>query len=201
VRVLLTGFGPFGSVVDNPSAAIARALDGERVSGREVRALVLPPSFVRARALVSAALEAHEVDLLLHLGVAETSAAFRVERVGRNRDAARIADVDGARPSGAIVEDAPEVLPVSIDLTAVVAALHASGEAAAASDDAGAYVCNHVLFTSLVRARVAARGRSGRLRVGFLHVPPAPESTIASLPHAVPLARQVAAVRAALPVC
>ena len=43
--VLVTGFEPFGGDVVNPSAEIARALDGRVIAGRSVIGAVLPCVF------------------------------------------------------------------------------------------------------------------------------------------------------------
>jgi pyrrolidone-carboxylate peptidase len=48
---LVTGFGPFLDVVDNPSGALARALDGSRIGPWRVVGMELPVSTARAPAL------------------------------------------------------------------------------------------------------------------------------------------------------
>lgn len=153
MRVLLTGFGPFGEVVSNPTERIARALGG----------VVLPTSFARAETMLFERLSGH--DAVLMLGVAETSEHVRIELVGRNHDQARIPDVDGAQPVGAIVEDGPEVLPVTLDVAAVEGAIADTGLRPQRSDSAGAYVCNHLLY------RVLHRLQGTSTRAGFLHLP------------------------------
>jgi pyroglutamyl-peptidase len=153
VRVLVTGFGPFGEVVSNPTERAARALGG----------LVLPTSFARAPVLLADALPGY--DVVLMLGVAESSETFRVETRGLNRDDARIADVDGERPVGPIVAGGPEALPVTVDVARMREAIAGVGLPSALSESAGAYVCNRVLFSTLHRLQ------AGDVRAGFLHVP------------------------------
>lgn len=163
MRVLLTGFGPFGEVVSNPTERLTRHFAGR------VDTLALPTSFARAARGLREALRHRvgpELDVVLMLGVAESAEAVHVETVGRNRDDARIADVDGAQPRGAIVDDGPEVLPVTIDVARVHRSLVAAGVAARLSDSAGAYVCNHLLYSTLLHLR------DTRTRAGFLHLPP-----------------------------
>ncbi len=197
-RVLLTGFGPFGEVIANPTEAIVRALDGARVDSsagaRTIEALALPTSFERARRLVAGRRGEGSYDAIVMLGVAETSAAFHVESVGRNEDRARIPDVDGARPVRRIDDGAPDTLPVTIDVDALVDALAREGVPVERSDSAGAYVCNHVLFTTLLHLQ----RRGVPTRAGFLHVPPCPRTHVVARPHAIALDAQIAAVRACL---
>ncbi|MBL8719311.1 MAG: hypothetical protein JNL79_25215 [Myxococcales bacterium] len=164
-RVLVTGFGPFGRVVDNPSARLATSAVG-------VDSIVLPTSFARAPAMLRAATEGKGYDVVLLLGVAEGQPEFGVERCGRNVVSARIPDVDGAMPVGVVVEGAPEVIAVTLDVARVHGALRAPSRL---SDSAGTYVCNALLFHAL-HAAVAPR-------VGFLHVPPDEQTLATPSPH------------------
>ena len=45
-RALVTGFGPFLDVSDNPSGRIARAVNGARVDGLALHGLELPVRFL-----------------------------------------------------------------------------------------------------------------------------------------------------------
>lgn len=179
MRVLLSGFGPFGEVTSNPTERLARRFGG----------VALPTSFARAPRQLFEQVDRH--DVVLMLGVAESSEDFRVETLGHNRDAARIVDVDGEQPRGAIVEGGPDTLPVTIDAEGMLAAIRRAGLAASLSPSAGAYVCNRLLYVTLHRLQGAAT------RAGFLHVP-ADRDT-----HAMPRTERafdqlVAAVEAAL---
>lgn len=182
MRVLVTGFGPFGRVEDNPSARLATAAATR--TGAE--ALVLPTSFARAPAALRDAAR-RGFDAMLLLGVAETESELRVETCGHNVVAARIADVDGAQPSGALVPGAAEVLPVTLSPTRLLAALAAPAHL---SDTAGAYVCNALLFHALHERLAPA--------IGFLHVPPDERTFAAATPNAVPFEAQLAAVARAI---
>lgn len=153
LRVLLTGFGPFGEVVSNPTERLVAHFGG----------LVLPTSFERAPRLLFERMFDH--DVVLMLGVAESSEEFRVERLGRNVDDARIVDVDGAQPKGVIVADGPETLSATIDVERVRDAIERVGQRSSLSASAGAYVCNRVLYSVLHRLQ------GTNTRAGFLHVP------------------------------
>jgi len=168
VKVLVTGFGPFGNIVDNPTTRLTKVFDGERIAGRDVVGLALPTSFARAPELLAEKLASEKFDALLMLGVAEAAHAVRIERFARRRRTARMPDVDGAMPA---VLDGPEVLPVTVDVDALDRALEGFG--AELSDDAGAYVCNHTLYAMLGSAR--------GVRIGFLHLPP-DERTLKTIP-------------------
>jgi pyroglutamyl-peptidase len=136
-------------------------------------------------------------DLVLMLGVAQTSPVWCVERFGTNFDGGSRADVDGSAPPPRVISfEAPERLPVSVPVEALVVALDRAGLPVRASDSAGGYLCNHVLFTALHYMRII--GHSAR--AGFLHVP-ADERTLASGSGGgpvFPFSRHVEAVRTAL---
>ena len=51
--ILLTGFEPFGTYTENPSADVAKALDGRAVGASLVRSAVLPVDHSRAAARVA----------------------------------------------------------------------------------------------------------------------------------------------------
>lgn len=165
MRLLLTGFGPFGAIVDNPTERLARLFHGRTLGDRTVTGVVLPTSFARAHAILAPLLAEHDATLML--GVAETAEVLRLETVGRNRDDARIPDVDGARPVGPIAEG-PAALPVTLDMDAIAQRWEQARIAYSVSRSAGAYVCNHTLYRAL----------STGARVGFIHVPNVPPETL-----------------------
>jgi pyroglutamyl-peptidase len=203
LQTLLTGFGPFITVLSNPTGRLVERFEQETVSGHEISTCLLPTSFRRAPEMMDAALErggrdGRPFDLVLMLGVAQNSPGWRVERYGRNWNNA-CEDVDGYIPdAGPILASAPEALTATLPTEDLVAALHRAGLPAVASDSAGGYLCNHILFHTLFRLQEAGSAT----RAGFLHVPAdeltcAPE-VLASAPST--FAQQVAAVRAVLEV-
>jgi pyroglutamyl-peptidase len=201
MQTLLTGFGPFGRVVRNPTERLARCFAEAEVPGQELTTCTLPVSFARAAAIMRAQIEVggrggQPFDTILMLGLATGSPCWRVERFGRNRDEA-ITDAENFTPAARIiVPDAPETLSVTVPADALLNALTEAGLPAVASDSAGGYLCNHVLFTTLHTLRSAGHPA----RAGFLHVPADEQTFQAGLTSATmfPFARHVEAVRAAL---
>ncbi len=151
--ILVTGFGPFGDVVDNPAARLARAVHGQRAGGHTVVGLVIPVSYARGPSETIAVARALRPTLVLGIGVAVGRPGPEVERIGR-----RVAD-----PSRADVDGVCLAQVADADVRATIDARHlARALGARVSDDAGAYVCNAWL------ARVAG---ALPVPVGFLHVP------------------------------
>ena len=207
MQTLLTGFGPFGSVVDNPTERLLRHFAEHDVPGHTLTVCALPTSFARAAQTFQAAFEAGGQDgqpfqLILMLGVASGSDHWRVETQGLNWDEPGIPDVDGyATPGRYIVPNGPARLPVTLPPDHMEQAIRAMGAPVAQSVSAGAYLCNHLLYTALHRLQA----NNSSVRAGFLHVP-ADEQTYAPdyTPKTgciFPFAQHIDAVRAALNAC
>jgi pyroglutamyl-peptidase len=88
MKVLVTGFEPFGPWQRNPSGEVARHLDGATIVDAEITGLVLPVSFERAAAPLIAAIDELHPDVVLNLGQGEP-VGVRVERIAVNRCIAR----------------------------------------------------------------------------------------------------------------
>jgi pyroglutamyl-peptidase len=197
MQTLLTGFGPFGNVVSNPTERLVRHFATEAMAEHELTVCHLPTSFARAPALMQCALEqggrdGRPFDNVLMLGVATGSARWRVERFGRNHDDA-LTDVDDfTPPARTIIEGAPDLLPVTFPVETMVTALEQAGLPSVASESAGAYLCNHVLFTTLHYLQSAQPS----VRAGFLHVPADPQTFRPDLTSApcFPFAQHIEAV-------
>ena len=196
--VLLTGFEPFGGESVNPSWQIAAALDGWHCEGHGVRAVRLSCVFGQALAELDAAIAAHAPALVVCLGQAGGRAEISIERVAINVDDARIPDNLGGQPiDAAIHADGPAAYFSTLPIKAIARDVRAAGIAAAVSNSAGTFVCNHVFYALM--HRLATVPALARTRGGFVHVPYTPEQ-VAGRPElpAMPLAAQVEGIRHAL---
>ena len=110
-ELLLTGFGAFPGVADNPTTHIAAALDGKQLPGLVVRSAVLPVAWPRVRVEVAKHVAAYDPATVVHLGVATQAVELRIEVQGTNQLQFRVADVDGNQPmDGPIEPSAPDWL-------------------------------------------------------------------------------------------
>ncbi len=173
--VLVTGFEPFAGAPVNPSGEVARRLGELGHPDCRIVAEVLPVSFARAAALLAAAIDAHDPDIVIALGLAETRHAITPERVAINLADARIADNDGARPRDAAIEPhGPSARFTGLPAKGIAHDIAAAGIPAEVSLTAGSYVCNHVFYELM--GLVEQRASGGRpLRAGFIHVPATPQ--------------------------
>ena len=196
LRILITGFEPFGGQTLNPSWEVARALDGLQLPQAQVRAVQLPCVFAQAPAALARALQDWPPDLVLALGQAEGRSDISVERVAINIMDARIADNAGAQPiDEPVLPGGPAAMFSTLPIKHLVASLRAACFPASVSQTAGTFVCNQVFYA----LQQALSGRP--VRSGFVHLPLLPEQAAhwpaPGLP-SMPLATQVAALTCAL---
>ncbi len=175
--ILITGFGPYEDVEENPSGRLVERLDSDPPDGVEVAPRILPVTFRGAPAELDdalASLEPRRPDAILGLGNRKKGKTFRIERrattslvVGRP-DVLGVDAVDLQLPAG------PD-LDTSLELDPLANALVRGGvEKVEISEDAGGYVCERVYRHAL------ERGVELGIPVVFVHVPALDHVTLGS---------------------
>jgi len=169
---LITGFEPYGGRALNPSAQLARALDGTEIAGLRVVGRTLPVAITGLAARVDALLDETRPALVIALGLAPGEAMIRLERFGVNLADFEIADNAGERPTDAtIVPEGAAARAATLPLRAIEKALLDEGIPVRLSTSAGAYLCNAILYLLLG----ALERRHWRVPCGFIHLPYLPE--------------------------
>jgi pyroglutamyl-peptidase len=200
VRVLVTGFEPFGGRQLNPSAELVARLDR-----RDVAAHTLPVSFARLRPALDELVAAHDPEFILGLGLAAGTGSLRLEQVAINVMASDIPDNDGATPSGQPIEPiGPAARFSNLDNGLLARRLLEDGIPIERSFHAGTHCCNLLLYHGM---GLVERGRRQRL-CGFLHLPCLPDQVtsdrlsggIDRACPSLPLATMIAAVESILTV-
>jgi pyroglutamyl-peptidase len=165
-RVLLTGFGPFPGVPENPSGWLAETLAATtRGPGFEPHGAVLPTEWAAVAALAPRLQAELQPLVTIHFGVSARATGLRLERTAHNRAEPR-ADACGVRPdSRTISRDGAARIETRLPVAALAARLRAKGHAARASQSCGRYLCNFLYYHSLARMQ---RGGGDAL---FVHVP------------------------------
>ncbi len=196
MRILVTGFEPFGGQSLNPSWEVARALHGLQLQGAQVVAVQLPCVFAQALPALQQALAQHTPDIVLALGQAEGRCDLSVERIAINVMDARIPDNAGAQPIDVpVIAGGPASYFSTLPIKSLVAGLRAAGFPASVSQTAGTFVCNQVFYA--LQHTLAGQG----VHSGFVHLPLLPEQAAhwlgPNLP-SWPVSLQLAAVKQAL---
>jgi len=166
--ILITGFTPFDGRPVNASWVAARTLCRRgQYRCHTLRALEIPVCWGAPREALANSLQTQVPDLILSMGEGEAG-IFRIETRARNTRRER-ADNAGRLPEGQPNSlSGPQERLSSFASGAVCEALAAQGIPIRLSVDAGAYLCEELLYT-LEEFREA---QSGNLRVLFVHVPP-----------------------------
>lgn len=168
--LLLTGFGPFPNVPANATAvlvpriaqAAAKAFPGVRIACH-----ILPTEWSSGLARVADLYRELQPAAAIHFGVAGRAKGFVIEARGRNV-CAPTQDAAGLLPNGPRVSPwGPEFLPSTLPAAHIVERLRRRGIPAIVSRDAGAYLCNALLY----RAQEIARASPIPARSGFIHLP------------------------------
>lgn len=195
LKVLVTGFAPFGGESINSSWEVARALNGALIKGAGLparrkagssdkigrqkisvaSALVcarqLPCEFDKARASLARHIQRLDPAIIVALGQANSRNDVSIERVAININDARIADNIGAKPIDTpVIADAPVGYFSRLPIKSLVRAIRLAGIPASVSQSAGTFVCNHLFFGLM---HVLAT-RYPNKRGGFIHLPPLP---------------------------
>ncbi len=205
-NVLITGFEPFDQDPLNPSWEVARALQGWQPASPggacTVQAVQLPCVFGAAIEHLQQALAQWQPTLVICLGLASGRSEITPERIAINVDDARIPDNAGRQPVDVAVQPGgPAAYFSTLPIKAMVRDLRAQGIAAAVSNTAGTFVCNHVFYALMHQLALQAAAPSGAVvaRGGFIHVPALPE--LAALHPGMPsmaLASQVRGIQIAV---
>ena len=170
MKILLTGFEPFGGETINPSWEMVKAVQAP--AGMQLEKILLPVSFRKAPALIEEYIKSFRPDVILSLGQAGGREGISLERIAVNLADARIADNDGFQPRDeALQADGPAAYLSTLPLRRMEAALQEACLPAGLSNTAGLYVCNAVFYTA---ARLAENLKPAP-RAGFVHVPYLPE--------------------------
>ncbi len=175
MKILVTGFDPFGKDTINPALETIKLLPN-KVGEHEVITLEIPTVGFKSLKIVEEAVAKHDPDIVLSIGQAGGRADITIERVGVNWDDYRIPDNDGQQfVDQKIFPEGPDAYIVHLPLKAMVANIQKRGIPASISFTAGSFVCNHVLYGV---SHILATKFPGKQN-GFIHIPYLPEQVLA----------------------
>ena len=148
--LIITGFGAFPGMKDNPSARLVKRLARDNSFARMGWALetrLLPVSYCAAREAVAKFAE-NAPRVLLMFGVAGKAKKIRLEVLGINRASAIHRDADGKLPHPVLQAASPGRLHAK-RASLAVEALTRHNSRIIRSRNAGRYLCNALLFHAL----------------------------------------------------
>ncbi|MGP1445110.1 pyroglutamyl-peptidase I [Treponema sp.] len=177
MKILVTGFDPFGGEKVNPALEAIKLLPAE-ILGTKILKLEIPTVVGKSLAKITAAVEQENPDVVLSIGQAGGRADISVERIGINIDDCRIPDNEGNQPiDEPVIQDGPSAYFVTIPIKAIVEKIREHKIPASVSNTAGTFICNHVCYG--VAHLAAQRTAAGKpMKSGFIHIPFLPEQAI-----------------------
>ncbi|MFL2101380.1 pyroglutamyl-peptidase I [Desemzia sp. FAM 23991] len=174
MKILVTGFDPFGGEKINPALEAVKGL-ADTINGAEIKKLEIPTVFGKSADVVKAAIEDFKPDYVLNIGQAGGRFAISPERVAINVDDARIADNEGNQPIDvAIKEDGESAYFTQLPVKAMVTAIKKAGVPGEVSNTAGTFVCNHIMY----QVQYMIQKNYPEIKGGFIHVPFIPEQVV-----------------------
>lgn len=167
MKVLVTGFEPFGSDVINASQEAVQQLP-DRIEEMEIIKKIIPTAKRAAMNQIEQLVFQYRPDVVLSIGQAAGRNAITVERVGINIDDYRIPDNMQEQPiDQPIAVNGPDAYLCRLPIKRMVQAIRSEHLPADISNTAGTFVCNHVCYATahlLKESGLSAKS-------GFLHVP------------------------------
>ena len=167
MKVLVTGFEPFGGEKVNPALEAIKGLPAE-IHDAEVRWLELPTVFYKSAQVLEEEMSCYRPDFVLCIGQAGGRSSLTPERVAINQDDARIPDNEGNQPIDLPIRpDGASAYFSSLPIKAMVQAIKKEGLPASVSNTAGTFVCNHLMYQALY----LAEKKFPHVKAGFMHIP------------------------------
>lgn len=174
MKILITGFEPFGGESVNPAYEAVKLLP-DMAGDIQIVKMEIPTVFGEAGKVVETGILQHQPDAVICVGQAGRRADIGVERVAINLVEASIPDNAGNQPMDVKVqEDGDTAYFATIPVKAMVKNIKDHGIPASISYTAGTYVCNSVMYDLLY----LIDRKYPSIRGGFIHVPYATEQGV-----------------------
>ncbi|MCI5997312.1 MAG: pyroglutamyl-peptidase I [Peptoniphilaceae bacterium] len=174
MKILVSGFDPFGGEKINPAIESVKKLPDE-INGVKIIKVEIPTVAHKSLKKLQEVIEIEKPDVVLSIGQAGGRPDITVERVGINVDDFRIKDNEKNQPiDEKIAKDGPDAYLVTVPIKAMVQKMTENKIPASVSNTAGTFVCNHVCYGM---AHLAAT-KYPNMRTGFVHIPFLPEQVL-----------------------
>lgn len=159
-RVLVTGFPPFPGRPINPSELLIQSIssNSNAISGIELHTQLLPVEYTGVEQAFTRLMTEIRPHLWLAFGVGAQQTPLRLECRGINQDHSTRCDNAGELRTNCLIEEnGPEFRSLPADLAELHSHLQRAGYSCELSDDAGTYVCNHLIYTAAKSINVQRR--------------------------------------------
>lgn len=167
MKILVTGFDPFGGENINPAYEVVKKLS-ENIGGAEVIKLQIPTAFNKSLENTIEKIKEVNPDFVLNIGQAGGRFDITVERVAININDARIPDNLNQQPVDVKIDESGEnAYFATIPIKSIVEMIKSKNIPASISNSAGTYVCNNVMYGVLNYIHK----NNLNIQAGFIHIP------------------------------
>ena len=167
MKVLITGFDPFGGESINPAWEAVKVIKDE-IAGAEIVKMQIPTVVGKSIAKIHDKMVEINPDIVIAVGQAGGRFGVTPERVAINVTDARIPDNEGNQPiDEPIFADGDAAYFSNLPVKAMVQEIKNAGYPTSLSTTAGTYICNHVMYGILYYIQK----EFPNVRGGFIHVP------------------------------
>ncbi len=166
--ILVTGFEAFNGFDINPSELLMRHIETTNYSTENiiVCAKTLSVEFLKCESEIQSLIRELNPSAIISFGLGLYSEILCVEQKAKNIDIGSD-NAGNIRNGEYIIEHGPDFYLSTLPIDDIVATAKKMGIPAKKSDDAGAYVCNHLFYYT---SHIAFTLKS--FINGFIHIPP-----------------------------
>lgn len=174
MKVLVTGFEPFGGEKINPSYEVIKSLP-DLICEAEIYKTQIPTVFNKSVNVLIKKIEKVKPDIVIMIGQAGGRHNITVERIAINVNDARIEDNEKNKPEDEAIDE--EGLPAyfcTLPIKKIVEEIKKVDIPAAISNTAGTFVCNNLVYGALNYIHK----NNLKIKAGFIHIPYLPQQVI-----------------------
>lgn len=167
-KLLLTGFGPFDQHSINFSQDVVLELNNSNIAQFNVTSKILPVSFSKIPEMIISLIESETPDVILSLGIASDRTKITPELCAVNKIHSEFCDNDGVIIKDSIINaNGEDIYHSNLSIHNIVEKLKNQNFPCETSSDAGTFVCNLVLYSSLHYIQQ----NNLKINAGFIHLP------------------------------
>ena len=163
MKILISGFQPFGNQAENSSQIIAQLLKTVQMPNLEIQTIILPVTFSRSFDILKTEIDHFKPDFVISLGLAGNRTVISLEKVAINFIHCEIPDNEGVAVLDQSILEGPAAYFSTLPIQAMIEL--PTPFPMEFSFSAGTYVCNYVMF------RLLDYLKDTQVKAGFIHLP------------------------------
>ncbi|MBT2694035.1 pyroglutamyl-peptidase I [Bacillus sp. ISL-55] len=172
MKILISGFEPFGKMSINPTEELLKEAESFELENVEISTILLPVNYDECAEELIKKMDDIQPDVVISCGLAAGRTAITPERIGINiKDTGSgdpYPDNKGNIPTDKLIDgDGPDGLFATLPNRLIEKNLKELNIPAAVSNSAGTFICNNTLYAVLNHIRK----NNLDIKAGFIHFP------------------------------